>query len=66
MQKIYKNIYNAVYTLHAKYGRVPVKQRDDNYWKCLLADIEECSHIHTDTFTSELLVAMVSELERQG
>ena len=62
MARVYKATYEDVYKFHAKYGRVPPQNRDDNYWEQLASDVEAYSD---DEFTADLLVAVVSELARE-
>ena len=77
MQKAYKDIYTDVYRIHAKYGRIDTDKRNDayweglikevgNYWQELLKGVESYSEASRYNFASDLLVAMMNELERQG
>ena len=65
MERAYKTTYEDIYKFHAKYGRVPPMERQDKYWKSLVADMSEYSKAHADPFTTDLLVAVVNELKRE-
>ncbi|MDR1330212.1 MAG: hypothetical protein LBK23_11490 [Oscillospiraceae bacterium] len=63
MNRVYKDTYEDVYKLHAKFGRVRPETRDRTYWECVIAEARAYSKAHGDRFTTDLLVAMFDELE---
>ena len=65
MARTYKTIYEDAYKFHAKYGRVPPQDRDGKYWAALTLEMEEYSKAHGDKFSTDLLVAAATELERE-
>ena len=65
MRRMYKPTYEAVYAIHAKYGRTPPKGRDDKYWEAFTEEMSAYSRAHNDKFTTALLVAVAEELERE-
>ena len=66
MKKPYKQIYDVVYAIHAKYGRITPDNRDDAYWEAVIKETGEYSEANPGTFVVDLLVAMMNELEREG
>jgi hypothetical protein len=65
MARVYKTTYEDIYRFHAKYGHVPPLERQDKYWESLVDEIGEYSKAHADKFTTDLLVAVMNELERE-
>ena len=65
MTRTYKTTYEDIYKLHAKYGRIPPEDRDCDYWDSFASELTEYSKRHNDKFTSDLLVAVNNELERE-
>ncbi len=65
MARIYQTTYDAVYRLHAKFGRIPVAERDEAYWAGLIEAMAEHRAANNDAFTDALLEAVADELERE-
>jgi hypothetical protein len=65
MGRVYKTTYEDIYNFHAKYGRVPPKDRNREYWARVADAMSVYSSDHDDDFTAALLLAAVDELERE-
>ena len=65
MARPYKTTYQDVYKLHAKYERVPPRERDDRYWEAFTREMGTYSRANADPFTTAMLVAVADELERE-
>jgi hypothetical protein len=64
MKYTYRAIYEGVYKLHAKYGKVPPQDMNDDFWDNLTAEASAYYNAHDDTFARALLQAAVAEIER--
>jgi hypothetical protein len=62
----YKVIYENIYRLHSKYGRVQPGERNDEYWVRLNEEISAYCKSHDDSFTTALIVAVLNKLERES
>ena len=66
MKKPYKQTYDEIYAIHAKYGRITPDKRDDAYWEAVIKETGEYSEANPGAFVVDMLVAMTNELERSG
>ena len=65
MNKTYLKIYQAVYSFHLKFGRIPPLNRDDAYWKDVVKAMSEYLNQHSDSFSRDLIESVTAELERE-
>jgi hypothetical protein len=65
MGRVYKTTYEYIYEFHAKFGRIPPKDRNREYWGRVADVMSVYSNDHNDEFTAALLLAVVDELERE-
>jgi len=64
-EKQLQETYSDVLKIHIRFGRVPPMERDGAYWRDVYAELAGYSLAHGDGFTTDLLVAVVNELERR-
>ena len=66
MKKPYKQTYDEIYAIHAKYGRITPDNRDDAYWEAVVDETGKYSKANPGGFVADMLVAITNELERQN
>lgn len=59
----YFNLYKAVWQWHKRNSKV---EDSDEYWKQVLAEGEEIQNKYSCQFVTDLMMAVIGELERKG
>ena len=65
MNKTYLKIYQAVYSFHLKFGRIPPLNRNDAYWEDVVKAMSEYFNKYSDIFSRDLIESAAAELERE-